>query len=78
MTIGKRLREARMSIGRSITQLADQSKVSKTSISAYEHDAIEPSFFKMIQIANALGVSLDWLAGRTEIKQLQRTQIRRW
>jgi transcriptional regulator with XRE-family HTH domain len=43
-------------------QLAEMCGVSLTTISLYEHDKQDPSLFNATCIADALGVSLDWLA----------------
>ena len=65
-TFGSRLREARLNKGLMQKHIADEVGVSINSISLYERGSVEPSFFTAICLADALGVSLDWLAGRSE------------
>jgi transcriptional regulator with XRE-family HTH domain len=47
--------------------IADVVGVSINSIGLYERGLVEPSFFIATCLADALGVSLDWLAGRKEV-----------
>ena len=65
-TFGSRLREARLNKSRSRRELAEISGMSENSISLYERGQVEPSLFAATCLADALGVSLDWLAGRSE------------
>ena len=64
MTLGKKLQQARMIRGWSLDQLAAASGVCKMTLSNYEHDRHEPNFINVTCIADALGISLDYLAGR--------------
>jgi transcriptional regulator with XRE-family HTH domain len=65
MTFGDRLREARKLRGLTLQELAKKTGISYSSISLYENDGRDPSFFNLFCIAEVLNVSLDWLAGRT-------------
>ncbi len=49
-------------------ELAEMVGVSGQTISAYERNLQTPSLDIAVGIADALGVSLDWLAGREETK----------
>lgn len=49
-------------------ELAEMVSVSGQTISAYERNIQTPSLDIAVGIADALGVSLDWLAGREETK----------
>ena len=65
-TFGQRVRLARLEKSMSQKRLAESSGISVNGIANYEHDVTEPLLFSPGCIADALGVSLDWLAGRTE------------
>jgi transcriptional regulator with XRE-family HTH domain len=66
MTFGERLKEARLAKGWTHTKLAEVSGVHENNISTYERGIYEPRIFTAVCLADALGVSLDWLAGRSE------------
>ena len=55
-------------------ELAEMVGVSGQTISAYERNIQTPSLDVAVGIADALGVSLDWLAGREEAT----TDMSRW
>lgn len=59
-----RLRMARKKAGMTAEELAKLSGVCMTSIYLYEEGRRYPNIFSATLIASALGVSLDWLAGR--------------
>ncbi len=69
MTFGQRLRQARKEKGLSLVKLADLSGVHETAINAYECARYGPGLNNAIRLADDLGVSLDWLAGRTDKKE---------
>ncbi len=56
MAVGERLKMARHMTGMSQRALAEQTSVSATAISKYEHDAMTPSSDVLIQLARALDV----------------------
>lgn len=62
----KRLKEARLSAGLTRPQLVEKSGVSKNSIFNLEHEKHIPNLYTIVALADALGVSLDWLVGRNE------------
>ena len=66
MTPGQRLKQARTAQRLSRRVLAEKSGVAYNSILQYEHDKVEPSLFAATCLADALGISLDWIAGRTK------------
>ena len=65
-TFGQRLRRLRTEQGLSRAELAVKAGLGFNSVSNYERDAVWPTIFSASCIADVLGVSLDYLAGRTE------------
>lgn len=63
---GKRLRAARMA--RKITQqrLADSLNIALRSYQCYETGTRTPNYTLLVNIADTLDVSIDWLLGRDE------------
>ena len=66
--IGKRIRTIRKSLGLSQAKLAEKSGVEPSNISHIERAATKLSLPTLINIANALGVSLDELVCASLIK----------
>lgn len=64
--LGARVRETRQGAGLSQAALAEQAGVTNETISRLERGAFEPSLSTIVAVADALGVELDFLAGRTE------------
>ncbi len=64
--IGKRLLDLRTDADMTQTQLAEILRISKHSISAYEHEKSEPPDAIKIAIARHFGVSVDYLLGVTD------------
>lgn len=64
MTVGERIKALREAKGWTRTKLAQKAGISQSIISCYESDKVEMSFFKAMCISSALGVSLEYLAGR--------------
>lgn len=62
-TSGQRVRRARELRKRSLRNVADDAGVSPSTLSRWENDKGEPIFSHVVQVAHALNVSLDWLAG---------------
>ena len=62
----KRLKESRLATGFTRPQLSEKSGVSKNSIFKLEHEKHIPNLYTVVSLADALGVSLDWLTGRSE------------
>jgi transcriptional regulator with XRE-family HTH domain len=61
---GMRISEARERRGWNRNQLAKASGLSWANLTRYEDGENEPSAGKLLRIAEALGVSVDWLMGR--------------
>jgi len=59
--IGKRLNEARKKSGKTIDEVLKIVKISKQSLISYEKGRGNPSFFKIIELCNVYGVSLNYL-----------------
>jgi transcriptional regulator with XRE-family HTH domain len=64
MSIGERIKAIRKDRGIKQFELAKKIGVSLVTMNHYERGIVEPSWFNAICIADALGVSLDYLAGR--------------
>ena len=61
----KRLREVRKERGMSINELAKHSGVGRTTLYTYEYTDHWPSSSVLLELANALDISTDYLLGRT-------------
>lgn len=66
MTLGEKVRKARLEKGKSLNELAEKCGCAKSSILRWERDVSEPSFFNVIVLSQVLGLSLDYLAGLEE------------
>ena len=62
--LGDRSREARHAHGLTQVQLADTLETSQGWLSQWERGTRTPSVDWLSRLADALGVSMDWLAGR--------------
>ena len=65
MTIGQAMKKARLDKGYSQARLSMKSGISSQNISYWEHGISFPTIINLIPIADALGVTLDELVGRT-------------
>lgn len=65
-TIAIRIVEARTARGLAPHELAAAAAVAPAQLSRYESGAAIPSVQTLVRLAGALGVSLDFLAGRTD------------
>lgn len=63
MTIGERIKKARLGKGYTQSQLAEMIGVAKNTITGYETGTREPDAIKINAIAKALNVSGDYLLG---------------
>ena len=72
--IGQRIRKARQDLGITRRELAVKADVSSDSLKRYEEEQMEPRAVNLLHIADALGVSADWLMGRTDRKTLQASE----
>ncbi len=66
LTPGERIKLARKVRGWTQRQLSDKSGISEVSIRSYELGDYDPALFRLTCLGDALGVSLDWIAGRCE------------
>lgn len=62
--IGKNIRRYREMRGMSQLQLACSALLEQRDVYQYEHGMMMPQMLRLVRIADALGVSLDALAGR--------------
>lgn len=65
MTIGQAMKKARLDKGYSQARLSTKSGISSQNISLWESNKAFPTIINLIPIAEALGVTLDELVGRT-------------
>jgi transcriptional regulator with XRE-family HTH domain len=64
-TLGARIRQARLLYGMSQTELARRVGISKTAMNQIEMgETADPRLSRIRAIADILGVSMDYLAGR--------------
>ena len=66
MTIGQTVEKKIKESGKSIPQVATKAGLSQSTIYNWVYGKAEPNGFCLICIADALGMSLDELVGRTE------------
>lgn len=66
----KNLKKLRQEAGISQQKLAEVILVSQQSVNKYENKDVEPDVDTLIKIADIFGVSLDYLVGRTEVKEM--------
>lgn len=66
----KNLKKLRKEFGISQQKLADVIGVSQQSVNKYENHSVEPDIEITIKISDYFGVSVDYLIGRTDIKQM--------
>lgn len=65
MTIGERIKEARLNAGITQRELSEKLGVSFVNISQWENGTRKPKYETRQKIADALGVTVDYLLGRT-------------
>ncbi|MDA8065678.1 MAG: helix-turn-helix transcriptional regulator [Thermaerobacter sp.] len=73
MDLPERLRHLRRSKKVSQEQLAAAVEVARSNISGYEHGDVRPSYEILIRLADFFGVSLDYLVGRTDRPEINRS-----
>jgi transcriptional regulator with XRE-family HTH domain len=61
MTIGQRIKQARKANHMSLRNLAEKAEISAMAISKYERDLDTPSSGVLLRLAQALGVSIDFM-----------------
>lgn len=67
-TFGSRLKQLRNERGLTLSQMADKFHKTKASFSAYENDKRKPDMELVSEIADFFNVSVDFLLGRSKIK----------
>ena len=70
-----RLRELRLNNGLRQEQVAKLIGVNKSTISSYERDIKQPSFVKLVKLANLYRVSTDYLLGQTDSRSINLSQL---
>ena len=68
MAFGARIATLRKNKKLSQQELGRMASTSGDLIGRYERDEVKPSIEVVIKLADALGVSLDFLAGKTELE----------
>lgn len=66
ITFGERLKDLRTEKNLGQVALANLTKVSKSIISSWEHNQVDPKLSNLIAIADFFGVTLDYLVGRED------------
>jgi len=66
-----RLRMIRTNKDITMPELAEKIGTVKSSISRYENAKQEPGLNTLISLSNALGVSIDWLAGNGDRNEIE-------
>lgn len=66
----KNLKKLRQESGISQQKLADVILVSQQSVNKYENKNVEPDLETLVKIAEFFDVSLDYLAGRTGVREM--------
>lgn len=74
-TFPERLKFLRSEKGWSQQRLADELKLSKSSVNMYERGEREPGFETMEAIADTFNVDMDYLYGRTDVKIAEPIQL---
>lgn len=67
MTCGERIEQKRKELGLTLEELGKRINVSSSGMSKYEKNKVSISADKLLEIANVLGVSVDYLLGNTNI-----------
>lgn len=67
MKIGERISELRKDRGMKQKEIARELNVAVSTVSNYETDSHEPDLTNLCKLADMLGVSTDYLLGRTDI-----------
>lgn len=73
MTLGNRIKELRTSKMMTQKELAEIVDVSKSAISKYESDMLEPNIRVQILLARTFDVTVDYLIGNTDTNSLSKS-----
>ena len=74
-TIGYRISKARRYMNMNQKELALKANIPEGSLSRYENDIREPKAQALVQIADALKVSTDYLLGLTDEMEIQNNSL---
>ena len=64
MTLGQRLKKARIKSDLTFRYIVYKTKISETTLLNWESDRNKPSFEGVVKLAEIYGCSLDYLAGK--------------
>lgn len=67
---GYKLKEARLYAGKSQKEVADLLNTTQVQISKYETGKQDITFSRLIMLADFYGVSIDWIAGRSNSRDI--------
>lgn len=70
MEFSKRLKQSRQDLKMTQKELSEKTGIKRTTIASYEVGNISPSFENVKILAEALGVSTDYLSGNSEYRTL--------
>ena len=70
MEFSKRLKQSRQDLKMTQKELSDKTGIKRTTSASYEGGNISPSFENVKTLAEALGVTTDYLSGKSEYKTL--------
>jgi len=67
MSVATRIKDRRIALGATQTQLAKKAELTPAAISQFESGARKPSFDALSRLAEALRVTTDYLLGKKEL-----------
>lgn len=70
MEFSKRLKQSRQDLKMKQKELSEKTGIKRTTIASYEVGNISPSFENVKTLAEALGVTTDYLSGKSEYKTI--------
>lgn len=70
MEFSKRLKQSRQDLKMTQKELSEKTGIKRTTIASYEVGNISPSFENVKTLAEALGVTTDYLSGKSEYKTI--------
>lgn len=66
MTVGQRIRNRRLELKISVSELSEKIEKNRATVYRYENDSVEPSITQLLKIAKALNTSTGYLLGDTD------------
>lgn len=72
MTFNEKIKTLRKEKGMSQEQLSRELSITLRAYSRLEADGNTPNYANFLRIADFFGVSLDYLAGRTDVREVNR------